>query len=304
MPPTFSYGLRARRLSSFAQITDAMHPTDLNTANQVADLAAKDSRSLRQPNRPAVDAAVLALDTGSPTVSVAVGRAGRCLAEQHRAIERSSELLIGIVDEVLQGADVALSELGGMAVLCGPGSFTGLRVGLATIVGFEQCLGLPVTTLPSLAVLATAAHLEGQRGLVAGAVDALRGDWFVQLFDASQLPPCPMSQPQRLTAQELPSNGVAAWIGFGISRLPVSSPTLIEPPPLAPAALRLAACTEWSWTAEHLYEPLYLQAPNVTLPKRRPARTTAGPKHKQPDHEQPDHEQPGHEQPDRRKLEP
>lgn len=232
------------------------------------------SASEPQPGhqRPAVGAALLALDTGSSTVSVAIGREGQCLAQRHRAIERSSEVLIGLIDDVLQSTGQTVQELGGMAVLCGPGSFTGLRVGLATALGFRQALALPVTTVPTLHALAAAARLGGCRGSVLSVVDALRGRWFAQRFDVSKLPPVPLDAPRRLAVDELPDTGIESWVGFGISRAGGGQVRRMEPAPLAEAALGLVASNGWTWTAEHLTEPLYLQQPNVSPPKSKPGR--------------------------------
>ncbi|HEX6199577.1 MAG TPA: tRNA (adenosine(37)-N6)-threonylcarbamoyltransferase complex dimerization subunit type 1 TsaB, partial [Thermoanaerobaculia bacterium] len=134
-----------------------------------------------------VTEALLALDAGSPVVSVAVGPPGSVVAERSIEIRRSSERLVALVDECLEEAGVAMPELAGIVALRGPGSFTGLRVGLATALGFHQALGLPATTVPTLDVLA----LHGARRLreagregpvrIAAVVDALRGQWFTQL---------------------------------------------------------------------------------------------------------------------------
>ena len=69
-----------------------------------------------------------------------------------------------MVQEVLTEAGVGVRDLGGIAVLRGPGSFTGLRIGLATVLGLHQALGVPATAIPSLPVLAASAGVgEGDR---------------------------------------------------------------------------------------------------------------------------------------------
>src|SRR5829696_1815679 len=99
----------------------------------------------------------LVLDTGSPLVSVAVGRAGQVVSERSVELGRSSALLLDMIREVLEEAGVAPSELGGIAVLRGPGSFTGVRIGLATALGLHQALGTPATGISSLQALAASA---------------------------------------------------------------------------------------------------------------------------------------------------
>ncbi|HEV7515153.1 MAG TPA: tRNA (adenosine(37)-N6)-threonylcarbamoyltransferase complex dimerization subunit type 1 TsaB, partial [Thermoanaerobaculia bacterium] len=92
--------------------------------------------------------AVLILDSGSPLVSVAVGRGSAVLAARAMEISRSSALLLAMVDAVLGEAGLEVAALSGVAALAGPGSFTGLRIGLATVLGLHQALGLAATTLP------------------------------------------------------------------------------------------------------------------------------------------------------------
>ena len=67
-----------------------------------------------------------------------------------------------------------------------PGSFTGLRVGLATVLGLHQALGLPATALPTLEVLGCLGPGDGST--VVAVVDALRGEWFAQRFESAAVP--------------------------------------------------------------------------------------------------------------------
>lgn len=229
------------------------------------------------PRMPA--SCVLALDTGSPTVSVAAGPPGAPVAERSIEIRRSSERLLALVDECLGEAGVGIAELSGVVALRGPGSFTGLRVGLATALGFHQALGLPAAAVPTLEVLA----LHGARtvgpGRIAAAVDALRGEWFVQLFDAApDAPPTPRGEARILGAAELAALGADAVAGFGAGRLAhdpawtgaggTGAVRLLDAASLAPDALRLAALRPPAWDASELIHPLYLRPPAVTLPAR------------------------------------
>jgi tRNA threonylcarbamoyl adenosine modification protein YeaZ len=226
------------------------------------------------------DAPLLALDTGSPTVSVAIGRDRTILALRQREIERSSEGLIGMIDEALAKADMRLSELAGIAVLRGPGSFTGLRVGLATVIGLRQALGLPATAVPTLAAIAAAAQLAGRRGRVACVVNALRDHWFVQEHDLETIPAISLHAPERRHRDALSSSPVGTIAGFGASSLAdlgLPSREVWEPPPLAPAAIFLASAPSWRWRTEDgvedPLEPLYLSAPAVTVPASGTSRS-------------------------------
>ncbi|HEX3532527.1 MAG TPA: tRNA (adenosine(37)-N6)-threonylcarbamoyltransferase complex dimerization subunit type 1 TsaB [Thermoanaerobaculia bacterium] len=218
----------------------------------------------------------LALDTGSPTVSVALARGGAVMAERSVAMDRSSALLLALVQEVLTEAGARLGDLAGIAALRGPGSFTGLRIGLATVLGLHQALGVPATAIPTLHALALTAS-----GTVIAAVDALRGDWTAQAFvsDPGLPVPRPLGEAVLIPGPDLPSLAAGderIVTGFGVSRLGAlpgwpADLRLVEAGPLAGAAARLAADPATVWDPSLLTAPLYARPPAVTTP--RPRRT-------------------------------
>jgi tRNA threonylcarbamoyl adenosine modification protein YeaZ len=225
-------------------------------------------------------AAVLALDTASPTVSVAVGWDGEVAAHREVEIGRSSERLLGMMAEVLAEAGLAgPGDLAGLVALAGPGSFTGLRVGLATALGIHQALGVPATALPTLGVLAAAAPAEARR--VVAVVDVLRGEWAVGQHRATggPGPPDAVGPARRLTTAELVALLAAAApvhaVGFGLGPLaaafggaPPAGLHLLEPTALAPVAVRLATRHPPAWDAAALTHPVYFRPPAVTLPRQ------------------------------------
>src|SRR5206468_276110 len=132
----------------------------------------------------------LVLDSGSPRVSVALGYAGRVLAERSARVARSSTFLLRMIDEVLAEAGLAPADLAGVAALAGPGSFTGLRIGLATALGLHQALGVAATALPTHAALAAQVSDQGPAdSRVIAVVDVLRGDWAVQTWQGGSAGP-------------------------------------------------------------------------------------------------------------------
>jgi len=98
---------------------------------------------------------ILALDTASANGSVALLDGTHLVAESLLNIRAThSERLLDQVEQVLQASGLKLTELDLLAVVRGPGSFTGLRIGLATAKGLGQAAGLPVVGVSSLQLLA------------------------------------------------------------------------------------------------------------------------------------------------------
>jgi tRNA threonylcarbamoyladenosine biosynthesis protein TsaB len=127
-------------------------------------------------------AAVLALDTSSDRESVAVVREDLVLGEVRlRAPDGHSRRLLPAVDFLLSSLGLAPGELLGFAVTQGPGSFTGLRVGLSTVQGLALAAGAPCLGLCTLDVMA--AGVAGQAEWVAPMMDAYRGQVFGALYD-------------------------------------------------------------------------------------------------------------------------
>lgn len=215
---------------------------------------------------------LLVIDTGSPRSSVAVGSARQLLATREFELRQASEQLLDMVAEVLREAKLHFGDLAGIAALQGPGSFTGLRIGLATVLGFHQASKVPATALPTLPALALAArdHMEPAEAESAGkpakprrviaAVDALRGDFYAQTF-AVGTEVRTLDAPRLWSRDELAAAGLPL-IGAGLSSLGFEV-LCLEPPPLAPFALRLLSRAHWD--AGRLIQPIYYRPPAVTL---------------------------------------
>lgn len=225
---------------------------------------------------------VLALDTGSPQVSVAVAADGLVLASRSLPQTKSSRELLPAIDEVLERSGLTLRDLGGLLALAGPGSFTGLRVGLATALGLHQATGAPASTLPTLEVLAAAGARENPDREIISAIDARRGEWVIQSFEGD--PTEPSGPSRRIQAEDLlriaddagPETGEKGIlvIGFGIRELFGTKPlkegipsrvTASEPPPLAAIAAAQAFRRELAWDAARLTAPIYFRPPAVTV---------------------------------------
>jgi tRNA threonylcarbamoyladenosine biosynthesis protein TsaB len=99
---------------------------------------------------------ILAIETATADQSVAILDDERLLAVTAQSEPNShAKWLVPAIDQVLRDCRLSLSDLDGLALSIGPGSFTGLRVGLATLLGFRSVTGLPVAAVPTLEALAS-----------------------------------------------------------------------------------------------------------------------------------------------------
>jgi tRNA threonylcarbamoyladenosine biosynthesis protein TsaB len=129
---------------------------------------------------------ILALDTSSAAGSAAVVRHDTIVVEREGDGSRThGERLPRELMGILQNAGAALRDVDAFAVITGPGSFTGLRVGIATIQGLALAHGkpvAPVTSFESLARIASAVPLPAP-SLIAVWIDAHRGEVFAALYE-------------------------------------------------------------------------------------------------------------------------
>jgi tRNA threonylcarbamoyladenosine biosynthesis protein TsaB len=142
---------------------------------------------------------LLAIETATTAMSVALLRGEVLVAEITTCDERvHSTRLLPALETLLAQAAVGLGEVQAFAVSIGPGSFTGLRIGLATVKGLAFRTGRPVAAVPTLAALAASA--DSAPGPVAALLDARRGEAYVGLYEraataASTGPGAPIAYP-------------------------------------------------------------------------------------------------------------
>jgi len=124
---------------------------------------------------------ILALDTATTTASIAVldSERDRILATATRNTHRRTSDVLIAVDEACRAAGIGPHELDAVAVGAGPGSFTGLRIGMATAKGIAFAAQRPVWAVSSLAALALASPADGT---VVAILDARKGEIFAGTF--------------------------------------------------------------------------------------------------------------------------
>jgi len=198
---------------------------------------------------------VLAIDTATPAVTAGVlrvdGDAVEVLAEQVTVDARAhAERLTPNIVDALADAGVSVDQLDAVVVGCGPGPFTGLRVGMATAAAFGHALGIPVRGVCSLDAIAA-----GSTGDVLVVTDARRREvYWARYHDGRRV-----DGPAVNAAVDVPGGAEA------VAGSPEHA-ALFELPRLAPvyptAAGLVAAVADWVSEPDPLV-PLYLRRPDA-----------------------------------------
>jgi tRNA threonylcarbamoyladenosine biosynthesis protein TsaB len=210
---------------------------------------------------------VLAFDCAISGLAVAVVRDGASLAERREAGRGQAATLLPAIAAVLREAGVDRRALSLIAVTVGPGSFTGVRVGLAAARGLSLALDVPLAGITTTAALLAAAPSDDR--VTVAAIDTHLGDWFCA-FAANG------SAPFVVTTEALAAKlaGRACRIvGPQAEALARQVPNAIAqqglPDPVLLARLALTDGID-AWRArnraEGLPRPLYLRGVNVTSP--------------------------------------
>ncbi|MBN9319976.1 MAG: tRNA (adenosine(37)-N6)-threonylcarbamoyltransferase complex dimerization subunit type 1 TsaB [Caulobacterales bacterium 68-7] len=195
---------------------------------------------------------VLAVDTCFAACQVAVLN-GDTVTVRSEAMERGhQERLAGMVAEVLAEAGVKFADLSRIGVTVGPGSFTGLRVGLAFAKGMGLALGVPLVGVGALEALAA-----GRNGRVAAVLDARREQVHLQVFEDGASLAAPEAVDIPVALERLAALPAGVLVGPGADLVAASGWTLdVAPWPDIAAVAALAARLD---PAEAPPTPLYLR---------------------------------------------
>ncbi|PLX93844.1 MAG: tRNA (adenosine(37)-N6)-threonylcarbamoyltransferase complex dimerization subunit type 1 TsaB [Desulfuromonas sp.] len=225
---------------------------------------------------------ILALDSSSMTGSVALWRDGVLLAESLLNLRTThSERLLVQVEQLLAATGLALVDLDLLGVVHGPGSFTGLRVGLATAKGLATAADLPVVGLSTLEVLAM--NLPFAPYPVCAFLDARKQEVYSCLYDCSSGFPVAVGtetvQPPRQLLNNLADevvlvgDGVPLYHGLideilaGRAKLP---PAVAHQPRAAAAAVLAAVKFDTGLALPvSKLKPCYIRPSDADLPKSR-----------------------------------
>ena len=204
---------------------------------------------------------ILGIETATRAASVAVISDGKILAESLRESPQSfSETLMPQVEEVIKSSG-AFENLDAVAVSIGPGSFTGLRIGLATAKALAYAWGIKIIGVPTL--LAMSYNFPNAK--VVPMIDAQKNRAYCQLFDKN----LPLSELEVKPIDEVITeagrlDGEIFLCGDVLHKIKIPLPPNVK---LAPPHLRMPRASSVAWCAEDLrrvdnvmnLEPLYVR---------------------------------------------
>lgn len=211
---------------------------------------------------------ILACDTTQGACSAALYQDGILAADIKPMQKGHAEALMPMLENLLSEAEIDVAAVDRLAVTHGPGSFTGVRVGLSAMRGLALATGAPLKTYSTLEVMARGTDTDLP---LLVAVDARRETFYAQSFAADL---SPQNAPQALdVAAVLALNATRPLtvIGSGAPLLTAADRQLVlgDAPDWPDAAILAEMAAEDSdWTDLPPAEPLYLRPPDASLPDR------------------------------------
>ncbi len=217
---------------------------------------------------------LLAIETATPICGAAL-TSGETLVVEYRAAIRNAHgrLLTQTIDRILTDAGWQPDDIEALAVSIGPGSFTGLRIGLALAKGIALARGIPIAAVPTLEVLATQAPVD--KGLIAPLIRSRADEYYTALYERSATGLAAVQEVRILPwgeiAQAIPPEAVL--IGGAADHPPLPGYRIAPASSALPSAFTVARLG-WQRLQQgrrenpDLLEPLYLQEFIVGKPKQ------------------------------------
>ena len=213
---------------------------------------------------------VLAIESSSPQGSVALLESGRLVVSlTHDEPNAHAERLLPLVEQALAEAGWSRATIERMGVGIGPGSFTGVRVGIALAQGLALGLGRPLVGVTSLAAMARAVPRE-VAGMRVPLLDARREE----VFRAAYLPDGSVHTPPHTVAREVAarggeSAGPLVWVGSVAEELGLTSVHRASDSDL-PHASWVGRIAAEAATWDLAVEPLYVREADAVKPREAP----------------------------------
>ncbi len=222
-------------------------------------------------------ATILCVETTTTNCSVAIARDGEILAlEEDMGVNYShSERLHKYIVKVLEKASIERNEIEAIAVSKGPGSYTGLRIGVSSVKGLCYALDIPLISVDTLKALANQAYNEAE--YIIPLLDARRMEVYSAVFSNTS-ERLRETQAEILTTDSFSSylnKGRTAFIGNGVEKFAeiIENPNAVFLPKALPSAREVGELAEEKFTKKDFedvayFEPYYLKDFLINKPKK------------------------------------
>ncbi len=214
---------------------------------------------------------LVAIDTSTEQGSIAIARDGVTLAVEASQGGSHTVWLLAALDRLLRDTGLSRDSIDGFGVVVGPGSFTGLRIGIATTKGLAAASGkacAPVVSLDAIAAAMGAAMKGDCTGrILAPVIDARKGEVYFALYKVEKSGLRRLMEPAPASPQDFLAASAGAIVGGNGTRLPaIADHPGIEIVALPPVAQQAAAIAFSIFSAGHQVppeelEPIYLRIP-------------------------------------------
>jgi tRNA threonylcarbamoyladenosine biosynthesis protein TsaB len=227
-------------------------------------------------------ALILCIDTSTPVCSVALTQNGNLLhsIEKYEGFSHASHLTV-LIDEIFKNNNIDIKQIDAVAISCGPGSYTGLRIGVSTAKGLCYALDKPLIAIGSLKILAwPVIHQQRNEALLphlfCPMIDARRMEVYMELFDInmSVIEPVRAQIVDEQTFSQLLENHTVSFFGDGAPKCSeiinhVNANFIAHQYPLAKnmGTLAQASYDKNEFVDVAYFEPFYLKDFVATTPK-------------------------------------
>lgn len=223
---------------------------------------------------------ILSIETTTMTCSVALLKNNSCwILKEEKDMGDHAQQLTLYIEEVLKQAQLSLADLDAIAVSSGPGSYTGLRIGVSVAKGLCFSLEKPllaVNTLKSMAYEVLESGKIEEKDIIVSLQDARRMDAFAAIYDAqlNEIEAAHFLTLEEDSFQQFQQKGGRIWIcGNAASKMPRNKENLLLTEVHGPSARYMEALASKKWAEQSFedlayFEPFYLKPPNISKPNK------------------------------------
>ncbi len=238
-------------------------------------------------------ATILSIETATAVCSVAIGIDGNCIAfKETNELRTHSETITVFIDAIVKQSGITYKQLDGVAVSAGPGSYTGLRIGVSTAKGLCYAIEKPLLSVSTLLAMAYGARHSDSEDIKAimvnenpasvlfcPMIDARRMEVYTAFYDTmlEEIKPVSSDIIDEHSYADLLANHKLLFFGDGAAKCKPAfahQTNAIFLDNLLPSAVNMCALAEKKFKAEAFenlayFEPFYLKDVNITKPKNK-----------------------------------